>query len=68
MNWNNLSNSEIWLLAASVCGCLFGTLMWLPRWFRARGRLSSGHVLEEVNNLVLHGLLTSGQSNHQPAR
>ena len=48
--------------------CLFGTLMWLPRWYRSRGRLSTEQVIEEVNKLVLNGLLTSAPSNHQPAR
>ena len=36
---------------------LFGTLLWLPRWFRAEGRLSSEEVIEEITNIVAGGLL-----------
>jgi AcrR family transcriptional regulator len=36
---------------------LFGMLLWLPRWYRPKGRLSSGEVIEEVLKMALGGLL-----------
>jgi AcrR family transcriptional regulator len=36
---------------------LFGMLLWLPRWYRPRGRLSSGEVIEEFLKMALGGLL-----------
>ncbi len=36
---------------------LFGTLLWLPRWFRPGGRLSSERVIEEVVGIATRGLL-----------
>jgi TetR/AcrR family transcriptional regulator, cholesterol catabolism regulator len=36
---------------------LVGTLMWLPRWFRPEGRLSSDRVLQEITKVVLGGVL-----------
>lgn len=36
---------------------LFGTLLWLPRWFRSEGRLSSEQVIEEIANIAVGGLL-----------
>lgn len=38
---------------------LFGTLLWLPRWFRPDGRLSSEQVITEITNIVTGGLLAS---------
>jgi AcrR family transcriptional regulator len=38
---------------------LFGTLMWLPRWYRPKGRLSPEQVLDEVAAIGLGGLLAS---------
>jgi TetR/AcrR family transcriptional regulator, cholesterol catabolism regulator len=36
---------------------LFGTLLWLPRWFRPDGRLTSERVIEEIANIAAGGLL-----------
>jgi AcrR family transcriptional regulator len=36
---------------------LFGMLLWLPRWYQPRGRLSSTEVIEEVLKMALGGLL-----------
>jgi AcrR family transcriptional regulator len=36
---------------------LFGTLLWVPRWFRPEGALSSAQVIEEIANIVIGGLL-----------
>jgi len=36
---------------------LFGTLLWLPRWFRPDGPLSSEEVIAQITNIALGGLL-----------
>jgi AcrR family transcriptional regulator len=36
---------------------LFGMLLWLPRWYQPKGRLSSDEVIEEVVKMALGGLL-----------
>jgi TetR/AcrR family transcriptional regulator, cholesterol catabolism regulator len=36
---------------------LFGTLLWLPRWYRPDGQLSPSEIIEEVTNIVIGGLL-----------
>jgi AcrR family transcriptional regulator len=36
---------------------LFGTLLWLPRWYRPDGRLTGAEVIEEVMDIVVGGLL-----------
>jgi AcrR family transcriptional regulator len=36
---------------------LFGTLLWLPHWFRPDGRLTSGQVIAEIANIAVGGLL-----------
>jgi AcrR family transcriptional regulator len=41
---------------------LFGTLLWLPRWFRPEGRLSGPQVVEEIADIVIGGLLKQGCS------
>jgi AcrR family transcriptional regulator len=38
---------------------LFGTLLWLPRWFRVGGTLSSEEVVQQIVRLVTGGLLKS---------
>jgi hypothetical protein len=40
---------------------LFGTLMWLPRWYRKKGRLSSEQILDELTEFALGGLLAPSQ-------
>jgi AcrR family transcriptional regulator len=45
---------------------LFGTLLWLPRWFRPEGRLTSEDVIGQIVNIALSGLLTSS-CKAQPA-
>lgn len=36
---------------------LFGTLLWLPRWFRPDRALTGPQVIEEITNIVVGGLL-----------
>ena len=36
---------------------LFGTLLWLPRWYRAEGRLTNEQVIQQITNIALGGLL-----------
>ncbi len=36
---------------------LFGTLLWLPRWYRAEGRLSKEQVIAEITSIAVGGLL-----------
>jgi TetR/AcrR family transcriptional regulator, cholesterol catabolism regulator len=45
---------------------LFGTLLWLPRWFRAEGRLTSEDVIGQIATIALSGLLTTS-CEAQPA-
>lgn len=36
---------------------LFGTLLWLPRWYRPDGPLAPPQIIEEITNIVVGGLL-----------
>lgn len=36
---------------------LFGTLLWLPRWFRSEGPLTSEQVVDQIVGIVVGGLL-----------
>ena len=36
---------------------LFGTLLWLPRWFRGEGELTGEQVVEQIVSIVSGGLL-----------
>ena len=36
---------------------LFGTLLWLPRWFHVAGELTSEKVVENIVSFVTGGLL-----------
>jgi AcrR family transcriptional regulator len=36
---------------------LFGTLLWLPRWFRPDGRLTSDQVIAAITDIATGGLL-----------
>jgi TetR/AcrR family transcriptional regulator, cholesterol catabolism regulator len=36
---------------------LFGALMWLPRWYRPKGRLSVAQILAEFEQVAVDGLL-----------
>jgi AcrR family transcriptional regulator len=40
---------------------LFGTLLWLPRWFRPGGRLTNDRVIEEIASIAVHGLLNGAK-------
>lgn len=40
---------------------LFGTLLWLPRWFKPGGSLTSEQVIAEVGKIVAGGLLVDGR-------
>ncbi len=42
---------------------LFGTLLWLPRWFRPDGPLSSEQVIEEITRIASGGLLNNCAKN-----
>jgi AcrR family transcriptional regulator len=39
---------------------VLGMLLWLPRWYRPDGRLTSESVLEEMSKVVLGGILKPG--------
>jgi AcrR family transcriptional regulator len=39
---------------------IFGTLLWLPRWFRPEGPLSNERVIDEIVNIAAGGLLPRG--------
>jgi TetR/AcrR family transcriptional regulator, cholesterol catabolism regulator len=36
---------------------LFGTLLWLPRWYRADGRLNGDQIIDEMIKIAIGGLL-----------
>jgi TetR/AcrR family transcriptional regulator, cholesterol catabolism regulator len=38
---------------------LFGTLLWLPRWFRPEGRLTGEQVIAEIVDIAVSGLLNT---------
>lgn len=40
---------------------LFGTLLWLPHWFRPDGRLTTDEVIAEITNIATGGLLKSSR-------
>ena len=42
---------------------LFGTLLWLPRWFDTSGRLSSQQVIDEIITISTGGLLRNPSRN-----
>jgi AcrR family transcriptional regulator len=44
---------------------IFGTLLWLPRWFRPEGPLSSERVVEEIVNIAAGGLLADGAAHRK---
>jgi len=46
---------------------LFGTLLWLPRWFRLDGGLTSEQVIQEITKIAAGGLLKDAAGNHQSA-
>lgn len=39
---------------------LFGTLLWVPRWYRPGGKLAGAEVIEEITNIAIGGLLKQG--------
>jgi AcrR family transcriptional regulator len=41
---------------------MFGMLMWLPRWYEQKGRLSSEQILDTLTELALDGLLMPASS------
>ena len=41
---------------------LFGTLLWLPRWFRPDGPLTSEQVIEAIADIAAGGLLNGDRS------
>ena len=36
---------------------LFGTLLWIPRWYRPEGELTHDQVIEQITNIATGGLL-----------
>ncbi len=36
---------------------IFGTIMWLSRWYKTSGDLSSEQIAEEISNILLNGML-----------
>jgi AcrR family transcriptional regulator len=42
---------------------VFGTLLWLPRWFRSEGPLTSEQVVEQIVAIVVGGLLKRKKKN-----
>ena len=53
---NRLAEVDVTVAAFS----LFGTMLWLSRWYRPNGRLSQEQVTEEVTRIALGGLLRNG--------
>jgi AcrR family transcriptional regulator len=48
---------------------LFGTIHWLPRWFRPGGRLTVEDAADEIAKVALHGILRSRSSRQSgPAK
>jgi AcrR family transcriptional regulator len=45
---------------------LFGTLLWLPRWYRANGKLSGDQIIEEIIKIATGGLLKDGGKDGKP--
>jgi AcrR family transcriptional regulator len=39
---------------------LFGTLLWLPRWYRPEGALSGDEIIEEMIKIATGGLIKQG--------
>ncbi len=42
---------------------LFGTLLWLPRWYRVDGPLTSDQVVESITDIASRGLLADGDNS-----
>lgn len=42
---------------------LFGTLLWLPRWFRPGGRLTSEQVIQAITDIAMGGLLAGANES-----
>jgi hypothetical protein len=36
---------------------LFGTLLWLPRWYRPDGPLNNDQIVQEITNIATGGLI-----------
>lgn len=45
---------------------LFGTLLWLPRWYRPDGKLSGDQIIEEIIKIATGGLLKDGGKDGKP--
>ena len=41
---------------------LFGTLLWLPRWYRVDGQLSGDEVADAITDIAAGGLLAGGNA------
>ncbi len=42
---------------------LFGTLLWLPRWYHADGKLTGDQVIEEITKIATGGLINDVDGN-----
>lgn len=42
---------------------LFGTLLWLPRWYRPDGQLTSDQVVASITDIASGGLLADGRDS-----
>jgi TetR/AcrR family transcriptional regulator, cholesterol catabolism regulator len=41
---------------------IFGTIMWLSRWYKTSGNLSSEQIAEEISNILLNGMLLKNRN------
>lgn len=42
---------------------LFGTLLWLPRWYKPDGKLTGDQVIEEITKIATGGLIKDAEQN-----
>ena len=59
-----LRDVDVTVAAFSV----IGMILWLPRWFRQGGRLSSVQAAREIANLAVAGVLKDRDARESPAR
>ena len=45
--------------ARTVANCLFGSMIWVYRWYRPRGRISAQQLSETCARFVLDGVVGS---------
>jgi len=47
---------------------LFGMILWLSRWFKSYGKLTSEEIAREIQKIAIGGLLNQGKSKPEIAR